>query len=171
VRRSPRSALVAAAFAAALVAGTTSASAATPVCHLSDLRLVRGSEQGTAGHFHLAIVFVNRSTHTCRLSGFPGVSSVGSGGVQIGSPASWDHSIPPTAVTVVLHPGGRGHADYTQTDPGVFDPSTCRPTAAPGLRVYPPGSTLAGHLAWDHQACDEHGLDDSSVRRVVPGPG
>jgi hypothetical protein len=137
-------------------------------CRLSDLRLVKGAQQGTAGHFHLAVDFVNRSSRTCRLRGFPGVSSVAGGGVRIGEPATWDHSVP--AVTVVLHPGGRARADYAQTDPGVYDPSSCHPKTAVGLRVYPPGSTRAGYLAWSHPACDAHGLGDSSVRRVQPGP-
>jgi len=160
--------VVAAALAAALGAGATPARAQTPRCHLSDLRLAKGAQQGTAGHMHLAIDFVNRSSHTCWLRGFPGVASVGNAGLQIGSPAGWDHSIP--AVTVVLAPGGRAHADYTQTNPGVYDPATCHPMNALGLRVYPPGSTLAGYLAWSHPACNAHGLQDSSVRRVQPGP-
>lgn len=50
---------------------------------------------GAAGHIYVKLIVRNKSTATCILNGYPGVSLVKSGSIQpIGTPAQRDASVP-----------------------------------------------------------------------------
>jgi hypothetical protein len=109
------------------------------------------------------------SSHTCTLFGFPGVSAVGLGGTQRGSPATRDHTDPTNLVT--LSPGATAHVLLKITDVGAFPPSACEPANAIGLRVYPPNDTAATIVGFSFQACAKSGPVFLTVRTTVAGTG
>ena len=55
--------------------------------------------------------------------------------------------------TITLAPGATAEAPLRVADVGVFDASACRPAAAAGLRVYPPGSQSALFIRHALRAC------------------
>jgi hypothetical protein len=60
--------------------------AAPPPCLSSQLHVRRGRASAALGTSYVALVFVNRSSRTCSLRGFPGVSAVaGNDGHQVGA--------------------------------------------------------------------------------------
>jgi hypothetical protein len=113
--------------------------AATPVCTAAQLRLTTVNADSGAGQFHQRIVLTNRAA-ACTLQGYPGVSFVDAQGNTLGSPAAKSGG---AVRRVLLDPGGTAVAVLTYANAGAFPDSTCRPTTADRLRVYPPGSTVA----------------------------
>lgn len=87
------------------------------------------------------LVLTNKGTTACTVKGYPGVSFVGNGnGTQLGAAATREAAgIPITTLT--LAPGAAAHAQLNITVAGNYDPATCKPKAADGLRVYPPDET------------------------------
>jgi hypothetical protein len=156
-------------LAIALIVSALVLPAAAPAapCTHAQLRLHVGRADGTAGTIYYPLIFTNAGGRVCALRGYPGVSSVtGSHGHQIGDAAVRD----PFAVRRVLlraH-GGAATAVFGQVDSGVYDRARCRPVRARGLRVHPPGQTLAFYARLPHHACSAH-LRDSHVRPVVAG--
>lgn len=140
--------------------------ASAPACLPAQLGVRLGLRGGAAGTAYVAIVFVNRGAGSCSLRGYPGVSSVGAGGRQIGAPAFWE---PARVVTVVLRAGGVASATYGQADARNYPRARCAPRAARGLRVYPPGATRARFLPLAHLACSSTAVGDSLVGPVVAG--
>jgi hypothetical protein len=140
-------------------------------CTASQLGVRLGEHNGAAGTEYVAIVFTNRGSTSCSLRGYPGLSSVGSQGRQIGSPATRERGGRPIA-TVVLRPGGVASAAYGQADALNFPRSVCHPVTALGLRVYPPNLTLARYLPMKHLACSSTKLtgNGSVIYPVVRGP-
>lgn len=141
-----------------------------PPCTHSQLRVTRGRSQGTLGQLHWPIRFRNVSAKVCTLRGYPGVSSMSAqNGRRIGVPASRDTTRPVRRIRLAAA-GGIASAVFTQTNVGVFEPNTCHPKTAAGLRVYPPNHTSWFYLPLRHRACSTFsGGSDSSVRAVVAG--
>lgn len=159
----------AAALAAPGHAGVRTA-ASTPGCVTSNLRVWLGVPgEGAAGSVYYPLELSNVSSHTCTLFGFPGVSAVAAGGAQLGSPATRDHTDPASLVT--LAPGATAHAMLKITNVGVFPASTCQPTSAIGLRVYPPNNTAATVVGFPFQACAKSGPVFLTIRTTVTGTG
>jgi len=95
---------------------------------------------GAAGSVEVTLVLTNNGSTECSLQGWPGVSFVGDGnGTQLGQPATFDRSKPHP--TVVLKPGGTAQAPLKIAQAHNYDDADCKPKAADGFRVYPPGST------------------------------
>jgi len=57
----------------------------------------------------MPLEFTNISHHTCTLYGFPGVSTLGADGQQLGRPAVWNQGEKPRLVR--LAPRGHGARD------------------------------------------------------------
>ncbi len=114
-------------------------------------------------------MFTNRSSTSCSLRGYPGLSSVARPGRQVGSPATRERGGRPIA-TVVLRPGGVASAAYGQADALNFPKSVCHPVTALGLRVYPPNLTLARYLPLKHLACSSTKLTGNGERHLSGGP-
>jgi hypothetical protein len=139
-------------------------------CKPTNLKLTLGPSDGAAGHVFQALRFTNVSKVSCEIVGFPGVSYVtGTSGTQVGQPAQRDGAI---GAQITLKPGQVASTVLTLTDVGVFDASTCKPTATRGLRVYPPDSTASMFVAQSGTGCA--GNPPSAqlrVQTIKPGAG
>jgi hypothetical protein len=60
-----------------------------------------------------------------------------------------------------------GHVAVAQNYPS----ATCGPVTAHWLRVYPPGSTVAGYAGYTFSACSRTGAPLLTVLPVRPGKG
>lgn len=129
--------------AATVSAATVSAAPAvtTGRCTAADLRVTQGPTSGTAGSVYRSLVFTNAGTRTCGMRGFPGVSYVaGDDGHQVGPAAQMSGE---RGAEVPLPPGDSATAELQLVQVRNFDAAVCRPTPVRGLRVYPPGDTVA----------------------------
>ena len=117
---------------------------------------------GTAGAVFYQLEFSNTSQSPCTLFGFPGVSAVRPNGHQVGVPASRSghHSL------VTLLPGGTAHAILQVTDAGAV---CAHPVKAAGVKVYPPGQTVAQPVPLAFEVCANRAT--LQVRAVHDGTG
>ena len=151
-------------------ANAAKATAAVATCATSQLQVWYGQPaSGTAGSVYFPLEFSNTGTTTCALDGYPGVSGVGAGGVQLGSSASWNPVIAPS--NVVLAPGSTAHVILRVTDVGNYPASTCEPTQAIGLRIYPPNQTASVVVQYTFEACAKAGDNYLAVDAVNAGVG
>lgn len=147
-------AVMTALVAAALGSPSTVATAAGPPrCTTSDLSLTHTRHDVGAGNGGERLVFTNTGSQSCVLGGFPGAAYVASSGRQLGAAADRSGS---SFGPVVLAPGGtaRARLDFinnVSAVPGCYHRR--QQAEAVGLRVYPPGSTLAMFVRDPHPAC------------------
>ncbi|MFF0749523.1 DUF4232 domain-containing protein [Streptomyces sp. NPDC004267] len=120
-------------------------------CATSQLSAALTTPEPAAGSIYATLVFTNRSTVTCTMTGYPGVSYVAKNGVQSGNAAVRE---PGTTATVTLHPGGRAKAALRDAN-GVsgYDPAQCALSPAEGLRIYPPDQKAALFVPWKTEHC------------------
>ena len=146
------------------------AAASAPACATSDLMVWLGIPgEDAAGSSYYELELSNISSHTCTLFGFPGVSAVTSNGAQLGRAATRDHSDPTHLVT--LSPLATAHAVLQIINAANYPPSTCQPTQASGLKIYPPNTTTATEVPFQFQACAKSGPVYLFVRTTVAGTG
>jgi hypothetical protein len=146
-------------------AATPAAGAATPTCQTRGLVIwINTQPNGTAGTIFYTLNFTNLSGHPCLLRGFPGVSAVNLRGRMFGRAASRDSGQPVRNVTLTNHQ--TAHAVLGIVDVGALPASTCPPTTAAGLRVFPPNQTTAKVIPFPFQACGRNG--GPSVLRIRP---
>jgi uncharacterized protein DUF4232 len=125
--------------------------AAAPRCKTAGLVMWLNPEgSGTAGSFYFKLEFVNLSGSACTLAGYPGVSAVSLSGRQIGASAKREATGRPRTVT--LAPEGAATAIVHVVDVGAL-PSSCRPAAAAGFRVYPPGESASKVVPYPFRTC------------------
>lgn len=151
--RSTSLAAGAAAVLAVAVAGAVPAAASapvgrasTPMCTTSQLTGALGGGDAGAGNLYTYLVLTNRSSTTCHLTGYPGVSLLDAAGRQIGAPADRQ---PSRYAAVVLRPG----ASASDTIHTVNHMGKCLPASAK-VRIYPPGNTAAMVIAGSVTNCD-----------------
>ena len=138
--------------------------AAAPRCKTAGLVMWLNAEgSGTAGSFYYKLEFVNLSGRTCTVAGYPGVSAVNLSGRQIGASAKREVTGQPHTVT--LAPEGEATALMRVVDVGAL-PSSCRPTAAAGFRVYPPGETASKVVPYPFRTCSNARERAISVRAL-----
>jgi len=138
-------------------------------CTVSHLTLRLGRAGHAAGSTYQPIVFTNKGTAACTLSGYPGVSYVApSSGAQVGAAATRDQGVSPRTVT--LAPGGHAASLLQLVDYINYPASSCSAKPVSGLRVYPPGSRSAAYIAFGHnrKACSSN-VHQLTVRAVVKG--
>ncbi len=152
-------------------AATGGASTSTPKCTASELGVWVAADQadGAAGTVFFPLEFTNLGGHACTLFGFPGVSALDSHGHQLGSPASWDHSVPPKLVT--LAPGASAHSVLAYSDAIVGNCSPAHVRTASTLRIFPPDRFQATHAYWDLATCAVKGSVFLRVEAIQPGAG
>ncbi|HEX3785127.1 MAG TPA: DUF4232 domain-containing protein [Pseudonocardiaceae bacterium] len=127
-----------------------SARAGIPECKANHLALSFGGGDAGMSQQERVLRFTNTGTQTCAIVGFPGVSYVaGDNGVQVGAPAVRTGSI---GAQVNLRPGQVASTVIHSVDPGVFDPSTCKPTPVRGYRIYAPDDTASMFIPLDSGA-------------------
>ncbi len=168
----------AAAMALALAAPSASSAAqrpsarSLPACTAADLGVWVAIDQTgvSAGTVYMPLEFTNLSGHACTLRGFPGVSAIGAGGRQLGSPAMRDHAVP--ARTVRLTPGATGYALLAYSDVMTCNCPAGDKATAFELRVYPPSQRQPDHALWDFGTCTAKGSSVFlRVRVIAPGIG
>lgn len=111
------------------------ASGVRRICSKGQLTLTVGRMDVGAGNVYLPLILTNKSSSTCTLTGFPGVSLLDSTGAAIGDPATRRG---PTRSTVSLPPGGSASTSLHTLNEGTTD-TPCRRSPAQ-IRVYPPDS-------------------------------
>lgn len=155
------------ALTCALAASGTLADAAgsspPPRCSTAGLVVWISSASGAAGSFFYTLDFTNQSGHTCTLRGYPGVSAVNLSGHQLGSAAA---RITTTVKTITLANDGTATTTVRIVDVGVFSSSTCGPTDAAGIRVYPPNQTASKIVPLPFKACTKKPLVFMQVKAV-----
>ncbi|WP_328320213.1 DUF4232 domain-containing protein [Streptomyces sp. NBC_00388] len=123
--------------------GPTPAPAASTRCHTSELRLSVGGEDPGAGQENFPLVVTNTSSHTCTVSGFPGLAFVDSSGRQVSvNPERTGSSGSP----VKLAPGASAWAPLSYANPDVSGSGEVTP---PTVRVTPPDEKVALIVPWD----------------------
>ncbi len=143
--------------------------AAAARCRTSGLVLWLDSRGGAAaGSVYYSLKLTNQSGHACSLEGYPGVSAVSLSGRQLGSAAARDRTVAPRVVT--LKNGATATAPVQITQALNFPRANCRPAAAAGLRVYPPGETASKVVPFPFQACSSSRARILHVQPVRAGP-
>jgi hypothetical protein len=141
-------------------------------CKAGTLRLSFGGGDAGMSQQERVLRFTNTGSHTCAIVGFPGVSYVaGDDGHQVGAAAVRTGRI---GSQIDLAPGAVASTVVHSADPGVFDPSTCKPTAVRGYRIYAPDDTAATFIALPggDQACAGSTPEPAlSVATIKAGPG
>ncbi len=134
-------------------ASSPAAGSASPEkCATGNLSITLTGTQGAAGSTVSDLVFTNRGSAPCTMTGYPGVSLVaGAGGSQVGAPAA--RSAVAAVSTITLQPGKAAAAELRQAQAGNFPASTCHPTSTRGFRVYPPDNTAAAFVAYPGRGC------------------
>jgi hypothetical protein len=117
----------------------------TPMCTAAQLTTGLDGGDAGAGNSYRYLVFTNKSTTTCHLTGFPGVSMLDADGKQIGQPATRTQT---SYTQVVLAPGGSA-SDTIHT---VNQQGPCLATSTQ-LRIYPPGSKASQLIAGQITEC------------------
>ena len=121
-------------------------------CATSDLKVTLGAPNGYAGGVYETIVFTNTSGAACSLYGYPGVSLVSAPPyTQIGLAAKRSATVP--VKLIVLASGTSASAVLQVVDALNFPASTCSPTRAAFLRIYPPNQTVPVYLPDTSQIC------------------
>jgi hypothetical protein len=163
----PTASASASASASATATASPSATAATAVtrCTSSELTVSLGESGAGAGNFYIPVVFTNRSSSTCVLGGFPGVSFTTKGGTQLGPAAkrSGGHG-----KLVRLAPGHTASSLLHEVSAQAYDPGSCHLVTAREVKVYPPGETVALTVAAETQLC-RSGEGRASVAAVQAG--
>lgn len=145
-----------------------SGAADTPRCAATELAVSLGPGDGAAGSVYRPLIFTNTGQRTCELTGFPGVSYVtGDDGHQVGPAAAMSG---PRGGAVPMDPGRTSAAELQLVQVRNFDEAGCRPTPVRGLRVYPPGETVARFVPMAGTGCagDPPG-PQLTVKTVTPG--
>jgi hypothetical protein len=130
---------------------TSTKGSGTGTCQPAQLKvkLTEDPGGGAAGSEYSHLTFTNTSTSTCAMTGWPGVSYVGSGnGTQIGAPADRTGS----ATVISVKPGAVAEAQLKESAAGNLD-ADCIITPADGLRVYAPNTKAAVFVAHTVEAC------------------
>ncbi|MCU1644553.1 MAG: hypothetical protein JWN03_4828, partial [Nocardia sp.] len=120
---------------------------AIPKCVTAQLRLDKGVGGPVGGDWFLR--FINSSSRTCVLQGFPGVSQTnGPSGDPVGEPADRDQGPQaPKAAPVTLAPGAAAQFEFITYPKQINDCAALRTST---LRVYPPDNTESLWLPWDN---------------------
>ncbi|MFF0500026.1 DUF4232 domain-containing protein [Nocardia aobensis] len=128
----------------------TPADTASPKCVTAQLRLDKGVGGPVGGDWFLR--FINSSSRTCVLQGFPGVSQTnGPSDDPVGEPAVRDEGPQaPEPAPVTLAPGGAAQFEFITFPKQINDCAALRTTT---LRVYPPDNTESLWLPWDNLIC------------------
>lgn len=116
-----------------------------------DLQVNLGLSQGTPKTTYQVIVFTNRGTHNCFLTGSPGVNlGGGTPVVPIGLPAQADA---PKSIKITVPPGGKANALLQITNASTYSAATCGPVKAQDLIVYLANDTPPVKVPYGTTAC------------------
>ena len=147
---------------------TPAAPARAGRCVSSALRASLGQSQGGAGTSYVTVLLTSRSTVTCTLDGYPGVSFIaGTDARQVGAPAQPDRRV--SATTLTLLPGASAHVTIAIANYGNYDQQICAPKQATGYRIIPPGSVGSLILDAPQMVCSTPGVQGFHTSVVLAG--
>jgi hypothetical protein len=118
-----------------------------------------------------AVEFTNTTDAACTISGYPQVAASRADGVQVGNAAGRDTSV--SVRRIVLTPGATAHAVLAEGVSG-FAGGSCKPVTVTGLRVVPPGQSMARYVGHIITACSAAGPREPvflHVRALQAGAG
>ncbi|RAN76058.1 hypothetical protein B5P43_23965 [Bacillus sp. SRB_336] len=120
-------------------APTMATGASRALCTAASLKgAVDDTGGGAAGHIYMKLTLTNKSSSTCILNGYPGVSLVKAGTTNaLGAPADRDASAPSKG-PITLAPGKGATAVLAYTQAGNYP--GCSRVQADGIMVYPPSA-------------------------------
>jgi hypothetical protein len=151
--------------ATCLIAVPSGAAAAVPACGNAALRVTATATQGATGHGNLVLRFRNRTSHSCRLYGYPGLDAITASGHVLKharrTVSGFTGGSRSGVRTVLLRPGRYASADVEWLN---FHPTTgrgCRFSAA--IATTPAGTTHTVRLARSVSVCR------LQVHPTVPG--
>jgi hypothetical protein len=147
---------------------TTASPTGTTRCHTGDLQASVRTTDNPSGHIGLSIVFTNVSTHSCTMFGYPGVSFLTGGGVQVNDPAQRSTG-EGGSILVPLAPGAKAHADLLLVDTANFPPASCKPVTTATIRVFPPDETQDILIASNQLICSSKGTGLAQIYPVLAG--
>jgi hypothetical protein len=150
--------------AGAAAASGSARAAGAPACQTAGLVVWLSNGSGAAGSVFYTMNFTNLSGHTCTLRGYPGVSAINLSGGQVGAAAT--RGTGKKVKTVRLAGNATATTTLRVVDAGNFKPSTCRPTTAAGLRVFPPNQTASKLVPLPFGVCT-HGASTLSIQPVT----
>ena len=167
---------LAAAALAGLVLGSGGSASTIAPCKGAQLsgtfRVVPGS--AGAGNIVYDLKLRNRSKQTCFVSGLAGLRLLGRTGRLLPTHVRPAFRGEPTAVRVVLRPGGAAHANarFSPDVPGPGEPvkaRQCEPTAY-RVRVTPPpgGGTLVAPVTPPTPVCEHGGMSLNVLSASAP---
>ena len=157
---------VAAGLSALSLASVPTAGAAVAACRTGGLVIwIDTQGNGTAGTIFYTLNFTNLSGHACTLRGFPGVSAVNLRGARVGRAAARDTG--QAVRTITLTAGHTARATLGIVDIGALPTSSCPPTTAAGLRVFPPDQTASKVIPFPFAACGKAGATFLRIRPVA----
>jgi hypothetical protein len=161
--------LVAAAVLVATPAAVTRAAAQVPSCSTSSLVVWLNDLPGggTAGSVYYELEFTNLSARACTLMGYPGVSALDLRGGRLGGGASREVTGRPRLVRIAR--GATAGAVLRVVDAGAL--ASCKPAAAAGFKVYPPGQIISRVVPFPFQACAQSGHSNLLVRAIGSSGG
>ncbi len=153
---------------------TVALAAGAPECATSGLVVWLNQEGGggTLGSIYYKLELTNLSGHTCTLYGYPGVAAVNLAGHQLGGAAMRERTPGKGLVTLA---SGAATLDNSSTATAIVRIVTvgalpgCRPVAAAGLRVYPPGQKASKVIPFPFEACSRSGHTNLVIQAVAKG--
>jgi hypothetical protein len=150
---------------------TGALAASTPTCATSGLVIWLNQEGGggALGSIYYKLELTNLSGHTCTLYGFPGVAAVNLAGRQLGLAAARESTPKKGLVTLAGGPSTLTDHETATAIVRIVDVGAlpgCRPVAAAGLRVYPPGQTRSKVIPFPFETCTRGGRSSLLVQAV-----
>lgn len=160
--------VLAAGMISALAAGSAGASSPACTSQATAIWLGDGEGGGAAGHVYYPIELSNTGRTSCTLYGYPGVSAWGTGGAQIGAPATRGSIAGAKPTRVTIPPRGTAHAIIAIADAGAL---CSKFVTTVGLKVYAPGETQAHNVDFGFAACASQKISVLTIGPVEPGVG
>ncbi|MBU2664116.1 DUF4232 domain-containing protein [Actinoplanes bogorensis] len=140
-------------------------------CHTADLSITPGEGGAAAGTHSVNLVFTNKTSKTCSLYGYPGVSWVtGDNGTQVNSAFARESGDSGKA-TITLRAGGKAYALLLWPYYANYDSAQCKPVEVRGYRIYPPDETAAVFVSDPQTVCSAKGVGAGRVHPVSRAAG
>jgi hypothetical protein len=165
-RRAVAGLVAVAAGAGGLIAAASPAVAAGPApCQTGGLVVwLNTNSNGAAGSNFYTLNFTNLSGRRCTLRGYPGVSAINLSGRQVGKAATRNSAR--KVKTISIRSGGTASTSVQIVEAGNFSPTSCGPTTAAGLRVFPPNQSASKTVPFPFPACSKSGPSVLSVQAI-----
>ncbi len=153
---------------------TAALAAGTPKCATSGLVVWLNQEGGggTLGSIYYKLELTNLSGHTCTLYGYPGVAAVNLAGHQLGGAAMRETTPGKGLVTLASASSTLNNSSTATAIVRIVTVGAlpgCRPVAAAGLRVYPPGQKASKVIPFPFEACSRIARTNLVIQAVAPG--